>query len=486
MSAENRASPSVPRWVDALLLSAAKLGVSAAVLASGFRALSDDDYSRIVIAQSFAEAPSLDPSGTSWLPVPFWIYGTAFALFGSKLAVARVVATGLGILSVLLVWGAARLLGAPRKGAFAGALLAAAFPYSAWLGVAAVPEAPTAALILFGAATLAKKDLVFRTLGAFCLAVACFSRYEAWPVALAFSLVNGVDAFRQRSKKLAAASLLALGSIALWLLHGVFVHHDAWFFVARVTAYRSALGGADAALPERLLRYPLALLRFEPELALLALLSLFAARPSERRRYLRVGVVLSSLLVFTVVGELRGGTPTHHEERVLLALWFAFAVVAGDLGTLALSKLAPARRLLALAAVFFAAAALLLGRSSLAKVAGFSDRAREVSIGEAARRVVGAGAERLAIACDDYGYFAVMAGFGAPSRSATLASHDPRVRPTTDLFTHRDSLLRAVQEQRAHLLVLPEAQSRTLAGFGRVIARNPGFVLIDLRASERP
>jgi 4-amino-4-deoxy-L-arabinose transferase-like glycosyltransferase len=457
MPAEERAS----RWLDALLLSLAKLGVSAAVLASGFRALSDDDYSRIVIAQGFAEAPKLDPSGTSWLPVPFWIYGTAFAILGSELVVARAVALVLGVLSVLLVWASARLLGASRRGAFIGALLAAAFPYSAWLGVATVPEAPTAALVLFAAATLGESRASWRALGAFCLGLACFSRYEAWPAAVMFAAVNGVDAWRRRDRTLAFSSLIALGAIALWILHGIFVHKNAWFFVDRVAAYRAALGGANEGIVERLLRYPLALLRFEPELAILATAAWLASSRAERTRYVRLLLVLGSVLAFTVAGELRGGTPTHHEERVLLSLWFGLAVLAGDLGSLALSKLSASRRWVALLAVSAATTTALLLRGRIAHIGGFADRAREISIGEAARSN-GDETLRLAVLCEDYGYFAVMAGFGSPSRATSLDSHDPRARAASDPWSNRESLRRTLAEKGARWLVAPAARDETL------------------------
>lgn len=52
---------------------------------SGFRALSDDDYARISIAQGFAAAPHWDATYTSWLPAPFWAYGALFRLFGPGL-----------------------------------------------------------------------------------------------------------------------------------------------------------------------------------------------------------------------------------------------------------------------------------------------------------------------------------------------------------------------------------------------------------------
>ena len=66
----------------------------------GVWTLSDDDYARISIAQGFAREPHFDPSGTSWLPAPFWAYGAAFRAFGTGLSVAR-------------AWASARLPLAP-------------------------------------------------------------------------------------------------------------------------------------------------------------------------------------------------------------------------------------------------------------------------------------------------------------------------------------------------------------------------------------
>ena len=140
------------RTEDALLVVGFKALTSALVLAAGFRALSDDDYARIVIAQGFAQAPKLDPSGTSWLPFPFWLTGSAMALFGDSVQTARAVAVLSGIVASLLVWTAAHWLGVSRRGALLAAMIASVFPYAAWLGVATVPESLTAALMLLGLA----------------------------------------------------------------------------------------------------------------------------------------------------------------------------------------------------------------------------------------------------------------------------------------------------------------------------------------------
>lgn len=77
------------RTMDAAVLVAVKLALGALVLAMGFTHVSDDDYARTVIAEQFAHAPRLDPSGTSWLPLPFWLAGLAMAACGRTLATAR-------------------------------------------------------------------------------------------------------------------------------------------------------------------------------------------------------------------------------------------------------------------------------------------------------------------------------------------------------------------------------------------------------------
>src|SRR5438105_4470054 len=100
--------------LDLAIAAGIKLAVSLATLGLGFRAVSDDDFARVVIAERWAAAPALDPSGTSWLPLPFWINGAMLALFGRSLDVARVVAVALGVGSIAIVLVAAKWMGATR------------------------------------------------------------------------------------------------------------------------------------------------------------------------------------------------------------------------------------------------------------------------------------------------------------------------------------------------------------------------------------
>jgi hypothetical protein len=468
---------------DALLIAAAKVAVSAAVLAQGFRALSDDDYARIVIAQRFVAHPSFDPSGTSWLPFPFWVHGAVMAVFGRDPSVARATAIALGVAGALLVWVAARWLGATRTGALLGALLACAFPYSAWLGAATVPEAFTAALVVFGGAALSMSG-GRRILGAVALCAACLSRYEAWPVAAVFAAQSLRDAFRERSPGLAAATLIALAAPLAWMVHGALSHGDAVFFLTRVAAYRRAVGGADTSLLAGLVGYPLAIVRCEPELIALAAIGLAGARRIHGEnvftRYRRLLAVLSALLAFLVVGGVFDGAPTHHAERAVLAIWFGAAIVASDTLARAAEALGPReRKRLALGGAAGLLVCTGLIRPWFARRDSFIDRRSELEIGQIARGALGA-SDRLGIYTPDFGYFAVIAGFSAPERSFAVDEHDPR-RPAREAPFSPDRLTARLNAERSSWLIIPRSMAERERFSGPVSAERGNHVLMRVR-----
>jgi hypothetical protein len=458
------------RSADALSVGAAKLVVSLAVLAAGFHAVSDDDYARTVIAQRFAAAPSLDPSGTSWLPLPFWLYGAAFRLFGGSLGVARTVAVVLGIGSVWLLLVAARWLGAGRLGALAGALVAALFPWSAWLGAAPVPELPTAALSVLATAALALSDARVRLFGAVAVASACFCRYEAWPIALVFAAFSTWDAFRCRDRALWLAAGLALGPIVLWLLHGVFVHGDALFFWKRVADYRHALGEGPS-FRERLLSVPGRLFGDEPELWLGLLL--VGVQAASLERYARPAVAAGALLIFLVAGELGGGGPTHHTGRAVLPVWLLVALALGhELERRAAEPLGKPWILVVLALS-------MVGLGWVLRVGtppAFPDRRDAVAIGTEAR-TLGAGA--LLIDAPDYSYLAVSAAFGAPHAAEPFDDRDPRHARAADAFTSESTLRARAAKRSGAWLVVTREHLPLARRLGRVRAETPTFALVE-------
>jgi hypothetical protein len=458
------------RSADAFGVGAAKLLVSLAVLAAGFHAVSDDDYARSVIAQRFALAPSFDPSGTSWLPLPFWIYGIAFRLFGDSLEVARVVSVLLGIGSVLALLVAARWLGAGRLGALAGALVAALFPWSAWLGAAPVPELPTAALSILAAASLASTEGRVRLLGGLAIGAACLCRYEAWPIACVFAAYSAWDAFRAKNRALAVSAVVALTPIGLWLLHGIFVHGDALFFWKRVAEYRHALGDGPS-FRERLLRVPSRLFGDEPELWVGLLL--VGVQRASLASYARPALASLALLGFLLAGELAGGGPTHHTGRAVLPVWLLVALALGhELERRASEPLAKPWVLLggALAMVGLGWA----WRSGTPPA--FPDRRDAVAIGARAKAL---GAPALLIDSPDYSYLAVTAAFGAPHAAEPFDDRDPRRARAVDAFAS-ESALRARSASRSSAWLVVTREHLPLASrLGKVRAETPAYVLIE-------
>jgi len=469
--------------LDASVVLAAKLAVSAAVLLQGFRALSDDDYARIVIAQRFVAQPSLDPSGTSWLPFPFWVHGAAMALFGRDPQVARATALALGAAGALLLWIAARWIGASRAGALLGAVLACAFPYSAWLGAATVPEAFTAALVVFGGAAASMQG-ARRVLGALALCAACLSRYEAWPAAAVFATLSARDAIARRGRSESAAALIALLAPAAWILHGVLSHGDALFFLTRVAAYRRALGGPDGSWLSGLFGYPLAILRCEPELIALAAVGLWAALRSRGEqllaRYRRLLALLAGLLAFLVVGDVFDGAPTHHAERAVLAIWFGTAIFAGDTLVRAASTLTPRER--RRAAIGGAAIVLLcagLVRPWFARRDSFIEREKELAIGKSARSALGP-SDRLGVYTSDFGFFAVIASFSAPERAIAVDEHDPRNATRPMSFSPR-MMVDQLNAERASWLVIPRSGLEGTLVYGAISVEQSSYVLMQIR-----
>jgi hypothetical protein len=468
-------------WARPAAVILTKALVGALVLWGGFRAISDDDYARVVIAQSFAAHPRIDPSGTSWLPLPFWLGGGVMMLLGTSLAVARVTAYAMGIIAALLVFVAARWLGASPRGALIGALIGCLFPYSAWLGVATVPDGPTAALILIGLGALCDPTPRRLVLGSLALFGATLCRYEAWPVALGFVVVGMLDAWRARSVGRALGTTVALLGPLAWMAHGLAHHGDATFFLTRVATYRHAIGGGSASSAAGAIWFPVALIRSEPELVASLLVALGIARRAgglaELGRYRRALSVGLALLGFLVLGDLAGGAATHHRERSLLALWLLGAVLAGDLLDRAWNRLGHAGRRVAPGAVILAAALTALGvRPWSARREGFVDRSEEVHLGERARAEAASRPGNLLVDTKDYGFFAAMAAFGHPGMSSPADDRDPRRRPGLDIFSSEAELRRGLGQSR---WLIATREHRDLAlRVGSLVAETSRFVLL--------
>jgi hypothetical protein len=431
--------------VDAAALVAAKALVGVYVVRCGFQQVSDDDYARTVIAELFAHAPRLDPSGTSWLPLPFWIAGGAMMVAGRSLSTARATAAILGAVSVVAPYAAMRAAGMARARAAVATAVAMALPWNAWLGVAPVPEGWAGAVGAAG--IIAMGSDAARPLCAAALLVAALSRYEAWPacaVLAAACAAGAVRAWRRRNPaeawRRAASAALALAGPVVWMAWNAHAHGSPFHFVARVTAFRRAIGAASAPLIDKLLDYPHALIAETPEVAVLALVGcagLWAA-PGLRRRWAWPALASAAVIAFLVAGDVRDGAPTHHPERALSLVWWVFAAMGIDACATGVGRLPRTGR----RAVSVAAAV-----AALAWCATLAVRYREVPGATAAERRDAQIAAGLLLRARDvpsvevtpcaYEHFAVLAAWGAPERATirppTHASPTPacpRIEPS--------------------------------------------------------
>jgi len=407
----------------------------------GLLAVSDDDYARVVIAQEFAAHPSWDPSGTSWLPFPFWMTGLALKMLGATLSHARSATVAFNAMSCALLWAIGHKLGLSRAASACLTLATALLPSALWLGAAPIPEFSSALSITISCLSLlTPSSSWWRVLGGCTISLACASRYEAWPVALGIVALNAWDATgasRARRHVEVGRLTLACGVSSLfpvaWMLHGAQHHQDALFFVQRVSKYRTALGLGSPSLHELIAGYPRALLLVEPMPMLLALGALVWSLTQRRGQLSRavtlsphcgVGRVVSLLVlhvVMLVLGEARGGAPTHHPERALLAVWTTTGFLAGYLWCTRIAG-CTTRSVASCCGVYLLGAHLLSPWGE--RLAASRLRAPEETTG----RQLGARYPHatVGLATTDYGYFSIMAAAGEPSRFKIWSRHDPR------------------------------------------------------------
>jgi hypothetical protein len=480
---------SVLAALPAVGVAAAHAVASVACRASGYSVISDDDFARVVIAQAFAQAPRLDPSGTSWLPFPFWAHGGAMLVAGSSLGVARAFSTALAAASGALLFAAGRALRLPPAWAALGALMPLSLPLVPLLCAATVPELPTAALTVFAVCAATGRGRLALA-GSLAALAASLSRYEAWPVALLLAAVLAARAARapEVRRPLAAGALLCAAGPLLWCVWNIHAHGDALQFVHRVASYGAALGDRAASAAS----YPLALAREAPGLIVAALVAVVvrawaAGRGGPGPRSPWAGGAPAWLLLAAVAAQVgalsiaaaRGGSPTHHPERAVVACWMLLWLLVVD----GLALAAASRRGAAgVAAGAVVALSLAWGAARApGVVAGLGpQRKAELALGEALGARVAPG-DRIAVFPDGYGFFATAAALDRPGELVALVprSVDPRSPVGGDPTASVEELRAACSGAAARHAVLTSAQWRRLEP-PLPATPLPGGYLVDL------
>jgi hypothetical protein len=406
---------------DAVALAALKVAVGTWVLSHGFSHVSDDDYARTVIGEQFAHAARLDPSGTSWLPLPFWILGSVMAVAGRSLLLARIVAVALSAAAVVAPYLAFRAVEMGRAASLAATILAMALPWNAWLGAATVPEGWVGALVCAGLVAMPRDGA--RPWCACALLAASLSRYEAWP---ACALLAALCAVRARGgqplRREAAWAAVGLAGVCGWMAWNALTHGDALHFLVRVRTFRHAIGAADVPLSDKVFGYPRSLAAQTPEAALLGAVGVIGvlADAELRARWRWPMVGSAAILAFLVVGDVRDGAPTHHAARALAPVWWVWIGCGVDAVATAWARMRaddPRRFGIAATSAVAAFAWLVLLPGRWAEAPGRSDAERrdaQIARGEdLARRNV----ESAEITPCSFEHFALLAAWGRPERA---------------------------------------------------------------------
>lgn len=395
----------------------------------GFDHVSDDDFARVTIAQAFAVAPKLDPSGTSWLPFPFWLLGTALRVAGRTLEAARGASLVFASLAAAMPYVALRAVGVARKIALVATLASLATPWALWLGSATVPESFTASAVTAAAIALGARSAPrgARIAGALAIALACLSRYEAWPVAVVLAIALVARGVEDRDRRVALPALIAVAAPLAWMAWNAHAHGSPVHFLHRVASYRRAVGqGAGDVLPALLL-YPKLLATTRPEvLVALVTTAPLLLRPHVRGRW---GVALAAALAqiaFLAYGAANDGAPTHHAERALLAPAQLSVVFAIESAWSAWSSSSARARATLLVGTALAAAGALVSLRALGGPPPGSgegeDRRAQIARGRAL-----ASLPRLHVSPCSYEHFALIAAYGAPER-VVVATRPPELR----------------------------------------------------------
>jgi hypothetical protein len=414
---------------DALAIAVVFAALCVAARFAGFDHVSDDDFSRVTIAQRFAHAPRLDPSGTSWLPFPFWLLGGVMFVDRS-LATAHAASIVFASIAATLPYLALRFSAVPRGRALIAVAFALLTPWSVWLGAATVPESFTASFLVAGAVGLAaarsetqRSDVLPTSravpLFASAVAAACLSRYEAWPVAAVLALALLVEGARRRSRSLLIGGVVCAVAPLAWMAWNAYAHDGPLHFFHRVANFKHAYGSSTNTW-EALTLYPTLLFTTRPEVAIPALFLLPTLRdPAVRQRWGIPLVCVAAELVFLSYGNARDGAPTHHPERALLATAMLVALFVVDVGTTKLAELTEGSRIRRMAAAtLFAFAWVVSGVRGAAPIPGHGrseDRSEPIARGLDLRA---RGVKHIVVTPCAYEHFALVAAFAAPENVA--------------------------------------------------------------------
>jgi hypothetical protein len=415
----------------------------------GFDHISDDDFSRVTIAQGFAHKASLDPSGTSWLPFPFWILGFGMKILGRQLDTARGLSIFFASAAAPLPWIAMRLIGLPKLRGFLAWLFAFGMPWAVWVGAATVPESFSTSLSVAAVIALGNRaddvELSRRAKIAFGAAMmaACLSRYETWPMAAVLAIALALRWWKKRDQVTMIALTLCIAGPLLWMAWNAHAHDGPLHFFRRVATYHERYGAKDSTFDAATL-FPKLLLALRPEVIMPGfLLSLVALSDEDMRKRWGTALLAAwSVVVFLSIGNARDGSATHHSERALLPAFFLFAMYVADVvlipwiirdPKISVEARANAPKAQKTFAAFITIAWLVTLFRDADRMPGTTpseDRSEQLQRGDKLYRD---GAQHLEVTPCSYEHFALIAAYGSPENVTVNPSKFGHECPTVEV-----------------------------------------------------
>lgn len=331
-----------PVWAGLSLALAALLGLrlllQIAVYQSGFRALTADDFGRVIAAAQWA----LHPQGIwqgPWLPLYTYGLGALLRVVWDLYWLPRALAAAFGLAS--LVWVAlltAHLFQRRRAGLLAAVLLALN-PAHVWLS-----SVPLTEIIFFSLLSGAALAVVvwahtgrprWLVLGVGLLALASGVRVEGWLFTVTLGAALVVTAIVRFSRgdrraawlRLAAAAALAIVPL-IWLASNWAVTRDPFYFLNVTRGFdQQWYGAAQTYRP-----YLQVLWRLDPLAALLLPAALvgglaLARRSAPARWYLLLAVVPFALYAVFQRGQVQ--PPGNYIRYLSLFFWLTYPLLAG-------------------------------------------------------------------------------------------------------------------------------------------------------------
>lgn len=323
----------VVRALTALLV--VRVGLQLLLYASGFTALTADDFARTLGAAQWAADPAPIWSGF-WLPFHTYLFGSLLMLFPDMVIAPRALIMLVGLGGIAAMYALTWQLTRHRPTALLAALLLTFDPAHLWLTAVPLTEAIVALLVSLAAigvvAFLANGQTRWLVPGALALLLGTGFRYEAWMAAIPFSLTLGilflVEAVRGRWRTRTAALLLISAAIpwiypAIWLAGNYLATGDPLAFQAFVRSYNISTYGYNPSYG----RYVWAWWQISPAATLLLLPSLGFILLRRRQPALR-WYVLFWLACFAIFALLHRGQEEPLANSIRYLAQFVFPVYA--------------------------------------------------------------------------------------------------------------------------------------------------------------